>query len=108
MHGAKHARDEFVNSITFSNEWYERSHSTLVVGASSERRKDQFLKGLDLVLEVHEIGDSLVTLIRVVDAFQADVLFVLECSVELRVVAVEGKFVDQEKDVFLDQSTVTS
>jgi len=74
---------------------------------TSKGRKYKLLKRLNLILQAHEVCNRLVTLIGIVDALQADVLFILEGAVELGMVAVEGQLVDEEEDVFLDELPIS-
>jgi hypothetical protein len=52
-------------------------------------REDQLLELLNLILQHHQVADGLVTFIGVVDSLQAQVLLILEGSVELGVLMVE-------------------
>ena len=60
MHCTEHACDELVNSIALLDKWHQSSYSTLVVGATTEVREDQFLEGIDLVLKSHQVRDCFV------------------------------------------------
>jgi hypothetical protein len=78
------------------NQRHQRGYPALVVRSVLKVRKDQFLEGVDLVLEVHEIGDCFVAInvsisgekpvetagdlpfIRIIDRLQADILLILE------------------------------
>lgn len=80
MHGAKHAGDELVDTIALLNQWYQRSDSAFIVRTASEVGKDEFLEGVDLILEGHQVGDGLVTFVGVIDRLQTDVLFIFESS----------------------------
>lgn len=62
MHGAQHAGNEFVNSITFGDQGHQCGDPALIVGAAAEMGEDQFLESVDLILQIHEIGDRLVTM----------------------------------------------
>lgn len=108
MHGAEHAGDELVDAVTLLHQRHESRYPALVVLATPEIGKDQLLECLDLVLQVHQVGNGLVTLIGVVDGFQTDVLLVLESAIELGVVAMEGEFGDEVIDVFRYQWSVSS
>lgn len=93
-HGAKHACDELVDAVALGDQRYQCSHPALIVRARSEGGEDELLKGLDLILEIHEIRDRLISLVGVVDRLQADILLILECAVELGMITVEGELLD--------------
>jgi hypothetical protein len=67
MHCAQHASDEFVYAIALLHQGHQSSDPTFVVDAASEVRKDEFLESIDLILKCHQVGNSLVALVRVVD-----------------------------------------
>ena len=87
-------------------------------------RKDQLLKRLDLVLQLHEIRDCLVPddvgvndnrhysngsclpLIRIIDALQGDVFLVLEEAIEFRPKTVESKLRQQKLHICTNQRTI--
>lgn len=87
-------------------------------------REDEFLEGIDLILQCHKVGDSLITLVGVVDRLQTNVFLVLEsaCSllvsdsslnpasrtVELRMLAMERKLGHQVVDVLGDKRRISS
>lgn len=56
MHCSQHASDEFVNTIAFLYQRDECGDSAFVVRSTSKMRENEFLEGIDLVLECHEIG----------------------------------------------------
>ena len=61
VHGSKHARDEPIDAVAFLNLGDERTDTTLIVGRTAEVGEDQLLKRVDLVLQVHEVADGLVS-----------------------------------------------
>lgn len=71
-------------------------------------RENQLLERIDLILQVHEIVNRLITLVRIVDRLQTDILLVLEQTVELRVVPVEGQFRLEEEHIFPDEGSVSA
>ena len=91
MHGAQHAGDELVNAITLMYERNQGRDSTFIVADVPEVGEDQLLELLNLVLEGHEVGDSLVALVGVVYGLQAHVFLVLEGAVEFGMLVVEGQ-----------------
>jgi hypothetical protein len=97
VHGAQHAGDELVDSVALLNQGYQTGDLALVVQPASKVSKNELLECLNLVLEVHEVGDGLVSrpelvylythaegqcspFVRVVDRLQTNVLLILECS----------------------------
>lgn len=108
MHGSEHAGDELVDTVALLNERYKGGDSALIVPHVAEVRENQLLELLDLVLQHHEVADGLVTLVGVVDGLQAQVLLVLEGTVELGVLMVEGELGEEVVNVFADQGTVTT
>jgi hypothetical protein len=95
VHGTQHAGDETVDTPAFLHERHKRGDPALVVGRVFEVCKDQLLERVDLVLQVHEIADSLIPVaifiqrqkgvdhayspfIGVVDALESDVLLVFK------------------------------
>lgn len=71
MHGSQHAGNEFIDAITFLYKRHQRRDAALIVGSGLEMRENKLLKGIDLILQGHEIGDCLVATIRL--AFSAQV-----------------------------------
>ena len=93
-----------------------------------EVRKDKFLERLDLVLEVHQVVDGFVAVIKwvispsgssdygkanvdipliwIVDVLQTDVFLVLEQTIELGMMPMEPQFGEDEADIGSDESTV--
>ena len=55
MHCSQHACDKFVDAIAFLHKRHQRGNTTLVVGAASKMGENEFLKGVYLILEGHEI-----------------------------------------------------
>lgn len=108
MHGAKHAGDELVDAVALLHQGHQGRDPALIVLTTPEMGKDEFLESLNLVLEVHQVGNGLVALVGVVDGLQADVLLVLKGAVELGVVAVERQLGNQVVDVFRDQGAVAA
>jgi hypothetical protein len=80
VHSAQHASDELVDAIALLDQGNQRSNAALVVCAAAEVREDQLLEGVDLVLQGHQVGDGLVSLVGVVDGLETDVLLILERS----------------------------
>lgn len=108
VHRTKHAGDELVDAVALLNQRHQRRNATFVVSDIPEVGEDEFLELLNLVLQHHEVGDGLVALIRVIDGLQAQVFLVLERSVELLVLVVEGELRKEVVDVFADQGSVTA
>lgn len=50
MHCSQHARNEFVDAVTFLNQGDQRRDSALVVGTTSKVGKDELLESINLVL----------------------------------------------------------
>jgi hypothetical protein len=61
VHCSQHTGDKLINSVTLLDERYQGRYPTLIVVSILEMREDQFLEGVDLILEVHEIHNGLVT-----------------------------------------------
>lgn len=89
MHGSEHAGDKLVDAVALLHKRYQGRNTALIVADVSEMGEDQFLKLFNLVLQDHEIGDGLVAFIRIVDCFQAEVLFVFKRAVEFRMLLVK-------------------
>ena len=112
MHGSHHTGDETVDTVAFLYQGNQSRDLTLVVVAAPEVNKDKFLESFNLILEGHQVADSLVSelsnqlmtkcnkqdgvdcspFIGIVDILQTDVFLVLEQSVELRVMSMEPQF----------------
>lgn len=108
MHGAKHARNELVYTVALMHKWYKGGYTAFVVADITEMGEYEFLELFDLVLQHHEICDSLVAFVRVVDRFETDVFLILESPVELWMLVVEGKLSQQVVDVFTNQRRVSA
>lgn len=108
MHSSEHAGDELVNTITFRYERNQSRDSALVVADAAEVGEDQLLERVDLVLQSHEVGNRLVSLVGVVDSLETDILLIFECAVEFGMLLVERELREQVVDVFLDQGPVSS
>lgn len=108
MHGAKHAGNEFVDSVALGDKGHKGGYSALVITHVAEVGEDQLLELVDLVLEGHEVGDGLVALVRIVDRLETDVLLILEGAVELWMLLVKRELGKQVVDVFLDQGAVSA
>jgi len=61
MHGSHHTRDETVDTVAFLHQGNKSGDLALIVVATPEVNKDEFLESLDLILEGHQIADSLVS-----------------------------------------------
>lgn len=61
MHCSRHACDEAIDTVRFLDERDQRSDSTLIVTALLEQCENEFLKGIDLILQCHEILDGLIS-----------------------------------------------
>ena len=61
MHCSQHARDKFVDTVTFLHQGDKRRDSALVVGTTSKMGKDELLESINLVLQSHEVCDRLVS-----------------------------------------------
>lgn len=61
MHCSQHARNEFVDAVTFLHQGYQRRDSALVVGTTSKVGEDKLLESINLVLQSHEICDGLIS-----------------------------------------------
>ena len=66
VHGPQHACDKLVYSITLLDQRNKGRDTTLVAADVPEMRKDEFLKLLNLVLQVHQVRDCLVSDVQVV------------------------------------------
>lgn len=108
MHGAQHACNKLVDAVAFLYQRNEGGDTALIVSNMTEMRKNQLLELLNLILERHQVGNRLVTLIGVVDSLQTEVLFVLERAVEFGVLLVERKLGQEVIDVFSNQGAVSS
>ena len=64
--------------------------------------ENEFLEGIYLILKSHQIRYCLISFIGIVNRFQAYIFFVLEETVELRMLPVERQFCKQEIDIFSD------
>lgn len=106
MQRPQHARQELVDTITLLYQRDQRRNPALIVHARPEMRKDKLLKKIDLVLKVHHLGDGLVPLIGVVDRLERNVLLILECAIELGVLAMEAQLGEKKVDVFAYQRTI--
>lgn len=63
MHCSEHTGDEPIDSITLMNEGHQRGNFALVVGPLAEVREYELLEGIDLILELHEVGNRLVAVV---------------------------------------------
>lgn len=108
MHSPQHTSNKLVNPITLLYKRYQRRNPTLVVRPGQEMRENQLLERIDLILQVHEIVNRLITLVRIIDRFQTDILLVLEQAVELRVVPVERQLRFEEEHIFPDEGAVSA
>jgi hypothetical protein len=61
VHGAQHAGDELVNSITLLDQGHQTGDLALIVQPASKVSKNELLECLDLVLKIHKVGDGLVS-----------------------------------------------
>lgn len=61
MHCSKHTCSKFINSVAFLDERDQCRYPSFVIGATSEMRKDEFLKFIDLVLKTHQVHNGLIT-----------------------------------------------
>lgn len=61
MHSSQHTGDELVDTIALLHERDQRRDPALIVGSRQEVREDQLLERINLVLQGHEFGDSLIT-----------------------------------------------
>lgn len=66
MHSSQHAGNELVNTITLLDQRHQRRDSALIVGTRLEVRKDKLLETVNLILQGHEIGNSLVSINQLV------------------------------------------
>lgn len=108
MHGSQHAGDELVDAIALLDQGHQGRDAAFVVEAVADVGKDQFLEGVDLVLQGHEVGDGLVALVGIAGGPQADVFLVFEQAVELGVEAVELQLGAEKVDVLADQWAVAA
>ena len=106
MHRAQHARDELVDSVALLHEGNKRRNTALVVPDISKVREYQLLELLDLILQLHQVRDCLVALVRIVYDFQTDVFFVLESAVKLGVLLMEGQLCKKKVDVFSNERAI--
>ena len=93
MHSAQHAGNELVDTVTLLYETHQRGYPALIIASTLKVGEDEFLEGIDLVLEGHQIGNRLVTFIGVIDGLQANVLFVFESSCS----RLAGRFCDRSR-----------
>jgi len=63
VHCAQHASNELVNTVTLLHKWHQGRNTALIVRTGLEMREDQLLETVDLVLQGHEIGNSLITIV---------------------------------------------
>lgn len=68
MHSSQHAGDESVNAITLLDLRNKRTDTTFVVCRAAKVSEDQFLKRVDLILQIHQVADGLVADIGGCDA----------------------------------------
>jgi hypothetical protein len=61
VHSSHHTRDETVNTVAFLHQRNKSGDLALVVVAAPEVNKDEFLESLDLILEGHQVADSLIS-----------------------------------------------
>ena len=60
MHCSQHASNELVDSIALLDQGHQCRDTAFIVSAGLEMREDQLLESINLVLQGHEIGNSLV------------------------------------------------
>lgn len=108
MHSPQHTSNKFVNTITLLHKRHQRRNPTLIIRPGQEMRKYQLLERIDLVLQVHEIVNRLITLVRIIDRLQTDIFLVFEQTVELRVFPVEVQLRLEEEHIFPDEGTVSA
>jgi hypothetical protein len=60
MHGSQHAGYEFVDAIALLDQRHQSRNSTLIVCAAPEVGEYKLLKGINLILQSHEVGDRFV------------------------------------------------
>lgn len=63
VHCSQHAGNKLVDSITLLNQRHQGRYPTLIVCSILEMRENQFLKRVNLILEVHKVHNSLVTVL---------------------------------------------
>lgn len=95
MHRSQHASDKPVDTPTLFHQGNKRAYPTFIVGRVTEIREDQPLERIYLVLQAHQVRNSLVTetlstrltritnqveipFVRVVDPFQRDVFLIFK------------------------------
>jgi hypothetical protein len=94
MHSAQHAGNELVDTVTLLYETYQRGYPALIIASTLKVGEDEFLEGIDLVLQGHEVGNGFITrkisqepdrerikdlpLVRIVDGLQTNVFLVFE------------------------------
>jgi hypothetical protein len=61
VHGPQHACNKFVDAITLLDKGHQGRNATLIICAASEMGQDELLKGINLVLKCHQVGDRFVT-----------------------------------------------
>ena len=64
MHSPEHAGNKAVDAVAFVDERYQRGDFAFIICAVAEMREDQLLKGVDLVLELHEVRDCFVAVCK--------------------------------------------
>lgn len=61
MHGPHHTRDETIDAVALLDQRDERGYSALVVGCSVEVSEYELLERFDLVLEIHQVRNRLIS-----------------------------------------------
>lgn len=108
MHGPEHARDKLVDTITLGDERYQSRDAALVVSDAPEVGEDELLELVDLVLQVHQVGDGFVAFVGIINRLEADVFLVLEGAIESRMLLVECQLGQEEVDILADQGPVSA
>lgn len=128
VHRPSHRCNETVDTVALFDERHQGGDTALIVTAIFEVSEDEFLKGVNLILQRHQVLDGLVAdwatsisdadygnndfqgnppFVRIVDTLQADVLFVLKETVELGMILVESKLGKDKLDVGTNERGVT-
>lgn len=90
VHSASHRGNETVDTVRFLDERNEGCNPAFVASGIFKVRKDELLKRVYLILEVHQVVDGFVAFIGVIDSLQANVLFILKHAVELCMILVKA------------------
>ena len=66
IHGTQHGRDKSVNIEAFLDKRYQSRYSAFVGCRAAETSKDELLKRLDFVLQIHEIANRFIPMAEMI------------------------------------------